>query len=82
MPSAFSPSFPLWEDSFMKSYYFLVLALLLVVISPAAAADMYCDMNTHDQPTDIFAETQSYMSKRGISAGAYVIDIPGGSFGS
>ena len=30
----------------MKRCYYLVLALLLLVISPVAAADMYCDMNT------------------------------------
>ncbi len=30
----------------MKIRYFLVLALLLLVITPVAAADMYCDMNT------------------------------------
>lgn len=30
----------------MKRCCYLVLALLLLVISPVAAADMYCDMNT------------------------------------
>ena len=34
------------EDSFMKSSYFLALALLLLVITPVPAADLYCDMNT------------------------------------
>jgi hypothetical protein len=29
----------------MKRCYYLVLALLLLVITPVAAADMYCDMN-------------------------------------
>ena len=32
------------EDAFMKIRYFLVLALLLLVITPVAA-DMYCEMN-------------------------------------
>ena len=29
----------------MKSSYFLALALLLLVITPVVAADMYCDRN-------------------------------------
>lgn len=29
----------------MKSCYWLVLALLILVISPVAAADMYCERN-------------------------------------
>lgn len=45
MPSAFSPSFPLWEESFMKSCYYLVLALLLLVITPVAAADVVTSEN-------------------------------------
>ena len=30
----------------MKRCYYLVLALLILVITPVVAADMYCDMNT------------------------------------
>lgn len=42
MPSAFSPLFPLWEESFMKSCYYLVLALLFITIlaAPVSAQDM------------------------------------------
>jgi hypothetical protein len=30
----------------MKKCYYLALALLLLVITPVMAADLYCDMNT------------------------------------
>ena len=63
----------------MKRCYYVVLALLLLVITPVAAADLYCDMNTYDQPTNLFSESQSYMSTRGIDSGAFTITIPGGS---
>jgi len=43
MPSA-SP-IPSLEDPFMKRCYYLVLALFLLVVSPVAAADMYCERN-------------------------------------
>ena len=44
MPSAFSYSFPLWEESFMKNCYYLALAPFLLVITPVGT-DMYCKMN-------------------------------------
>lgn len=43
MPSP--SSYPLSEDSFMKSCYCLILPHFLLVITPVAA-DMYCDVNT------------------------------------
>ena len=56
MPSA--SSYPLSEGTFMKRYYVLVLALLLLVIPPVAAADMYSDMNIliDTEYTDYFAK--------------------------
>lgn len=40
MPSAFSPSFPLWEESFMKVTHLLLISLLIVgaVFVPAVSA--------------------------------------------
>src|SRR5690554_2249631 len=40
MPSAFSPSFPLWEESFMKVSHLLVISLLVVgaLFVPAVSA--------------------------------------------
>lgn len=51
MPSA--PSYPLSGDHFMKVCYCLVLALLLLVISPVVAADMYSDMTTDEVINDV-----------------------------
>lgn len=41
MPSAFSPSFPLWEESFMKINHILLISLLIVgaLFIPAVSAE-------------------------------------------
>lgn len=51
MPSP--SSYPSLEESFMKICYCLVLALLLLVITPVAAADMYSDMTTDEVINDV-----------------------------
>jgi len=50
MPSASHPSL---EAYFMKVSYCLVLALLLLDITPVAAADMYSDMTTDEVINDV-----------------------------
>ena len=37
----------------MKSCYCLVLALLLLVITPVAAADMYCEYRLYEVINDV-----------------------------
>jgi len=54
--SLFPGKTPFQEGSFMKNYYFLALALLLLVITPVAA-DMY-----YDQTANFFESYGSFSS--------------------
>ena len=58
MPAVSSYSLFL-EDYFMKSCYWLVLALLILVISPVSAADRY--FNDNDLPLSVTYEHQDYI---------------------